>query len=209
MIFGRLATSFLVALLLTVLTSLSFAQEKVPTPTPTPPKPVEYVLPYPGILPDHPLYFLKMARDRILFWFITDPLRKAEFNLLQADKRLNSGLALLSKENYALAESTLSKGGKYLEQVVVEIEKAQKVGKDTDALTSKLSLAALKHQEVLSETLEKLPESNRTGVQDALERAQKVTEWVKETQKKKLEKRLQEKILGRNFSSVRVEAKEK
>ena len=40
---------------------------------------VNYQLPYPGrILPDHPLYFLKMIRDRIWLFFTTNSLKKAE-----------------------------------------------------------------------------------------------------------------------------------
>ena len=56
------------------------------------PSPINYPLAYPGILPDNPLYPLKMLRDRIVFFLINDPFKKAEFNLLQADKRLGAGL---------------------------------------------------------------------------------------------------------------------
>ena len=74
-------------------------------------KDIEYTLPYPGILPDSPLYFLKTARDKIVSFLISDPLKKAEFNLLAADKRLNSGIFLFNKgkEKYKLALSTISK----------------------------------------------------------------------------------------------------
>ena len=40
---------------------------------------VKYELPYPGILPDNPLYFLKQIRDWIMERLITDPLKKIEF----------------------------------------------------------------------------------------------------------------------------------
>src|SRR3989344_1770388 len=76
-------------------------------------KSVDYDLPYPGLLPDHPLYFLKMMRDSAIGFLISDPLKKAEFDLLQADKRLNSGLYLLHNDkdkNAELAQSTISKG---------------------------------------------------------------------------------------------------
>ncbi len=67
------------------------------TPAPVVPK-VEYNLPYPGILPDHPLYFLKQLRDKILDFLITDPVKKAEFYILQADKRLSMGIALTDEK---------------------------------------------------------------------------------------------------------------
>ena len=58
----------------------------VMTPTPTP----NYLLPYPGMLPDNPLYMLKAMRDRVINFLIADSQKKAEFYLLQSDKRLNA-----------------------------------------------------------------------------------------------------------------------
>ncbi|PIZ98613.1 MAG: hypothetical protein COX78_02915, partial [Candidatus Levybacteria bacterium CG_4_10_14_0_2_um_filter_35_8] len=58
-----------------------------------------YELPYPGLLPDHPLYFLKMTRDKIIGFFISDPIKKAEFDILQSDKRLSAGVYLLNKKS--------------------------------------------------------------------------------------------------------------
>ncbi|MBI3576483.1 hypothetical protein HY086_00365, partial [Candidatus Gottesmanbacteria bacterium] len=67
---------------------------------------VEYLLPYPGILPDNPLYFLKAARDKIIEFLIADPVRKAEFYILQSDKRLGMTSMLLEKGNTTRAETT-------------------------------------------------------------------------------------------------------
>lgn len=206
MIIRKIIVAFATFSLLIVFTSFSFAkEEKSATPAASPK--IEYNLPYPGILPDHPLYFLKMARDRVLGWFITDPLKKAEYNLLMADKRLNSGLSLLEKGKTDLAEPTFSKGEKYLEKALDEAEEAQKVGRDTGALMSKLSLATLKHQEVLNEVLQKVPEAAKKGIQNALEKSQKGAERVREVQKKKLEQRLQKRILGQKPGVAKVEAK--
>src|SRR3990172_8326684 len=62
---------------------------------------VSYELPYPGrILPDGPLWFLKVARDKA--WLIVTPsnLRKAELNLLFANKRLSASKLLFEKGKY-------------------------------------------------------------------------------------------------------------
>ncbi|MDP3998925.1 MAG: DUF5667 domain-containing protein [bacterium] len=179
----------------------SAASDNVPTPSAIQSK-VEYTLPYPGILPGHPLYSLKMIRDQISSWFITDPLKKAEFNLLQADKRLNSGLFLLDKGKTDLAESTFSKGENYLEQTIAKVEGAKKAGKDISAMMSKLSLATLKHQEVLTEVLQKIPESNKKGIKESLDKSQKTVQWVREAQTKKLEQRIQEKMLAKKRSLI-------
>lgn len=203
--FRRLTTAILITFFLFALTvSLGFAQDKkVPTPTPTPKPKVEYVLPYPGILPGHPLFFLKSLRDRLVEFFISDPLKKAEYHLLLADKWLNSGLFLLEQGKTDLAERAFAKGEKYLEDALGEAEKAQKAGKDTSALMSKLSLATLKHQEVLTEVLGKIPEPAKKGLQNALEKSQKGIERIREIQKKKIEQRLQERMLGQKKSLVK------
>lgn len=114
-------------------------------------KSVEYELPYPGILPDNPLYFLKAARDRIVGFLISDPLKKAEFNLLQGDKRLNSAVFLFKKgkEKYSLALSTASKGENYFEEAIEKAREAKKQGMDTNDILRRLSDSAYKHQEVI------------------------------------------------------------
>lgn len=151
---------FIVTLSLFLTVSVALAQEQdvegvAVSPTPTP---IKYELPYPGLLPDSPLYFLKTARDRIINFLIADPLKKAEFNLLQADKRLQAGVYLFKKQGKErLAESTISKGENYFEQAIREVEQAKKQGRDTIPILGKLSLAVKKHQEVLKELENKAP----------------------------------------------------
>jgi hypothetical protein len=113
----------------------------------------EYVLPYPGLLPDNPLYFLKTARDNIIGYLISDPLKKAEFNLLQADKRLQAGVYLLqrNKDKIELAHTTISKGQNYFHQALEKTKDAQKQGVNASNMLAKLKAAAQKHEEVLTE----------------------------------------------------------
>lgn len=154
--------------------SAVFAQEQdvegaAISPTPTP---IKYELPYPGLLPDSPLYFLKTARDRLINFLIADPLKKAEFNLLQADKRLQAGVYLFKKQGkQRLAESTISKGENYFEQAIREVEKAKNQGRDTVSILEKLSLAAKKHQEVLEELENKSPADVKGSIVLLRERA--------------------------------------
>ena len=69
----------------------------------------EYPLPYPGILPDNPLHFLKALRDRIILMLMSDPVKEAEFNLLTSDKRIYAAQLLADKGKGQLSISTLSK----------------------------------------------------------------------------------------------------
>src|SRR3989344_991141 len=91
---------------------------------------VEYYLPYPGILPDSPLYKVKALRDRISLWLITDPGKKAEKELLLADKRIGAAVALVDGGKDELAVSTATKGEKYLEQAVNRVLGIADTGQD-------------------------------------------------------------------------------
>lgn len=112
-------------------------------------KHVEYDLPYPGILPDSPLYFLKVVRDNLLGFFITEPLKKADYDLLMADKRLTSASALIDKKNYPLAITTLSKAGNYFDKAIQNAATAKGEGKDASEILNKLWVSSQKHQEII------------------------------------------------------------
>ena len=53
----------------------------------TPQEKVIYNLPYPGLLPDNPLYITKIMRDKITDFLTRDNLKKAELYLLYSDKK--------------------------------------------------------------------------------------------------------------------------
>lgn len=117
----------------------------------------EYQLPYPGLLPDNPLYFLKTFRDRIIDFLVSSPLKKAELDLLQADKRLAASIELAAEGKYDLAESTISKGENYFDDAVSKAKEAKKQGMDTKGVYAKLALSAQKHQDVLTDLEKKAP----------------------------------------------------
>lgn len=102
---------------------------------------VDYYLPYPGILPDHPLYWLKMVRDRIGLVITSGETAKAGKLLLYADKRLGAAWALIDGGKQSLGVSTLTKAEKYLEQAVNSPSDA--------AIKDRLGKAVLKHEEVI------------------------------------------------------------
>ncbi len=119
--------------------------------TPSSNKTIDYELPYPGLLPDNPLYVLKAIRDRIIQVLIVDPIKKANFELLAADKRLNEGVSLFNKgeKKYVLAETTISKGENYFEKGIAQVERAKKQGIITASTSQRFHLASLKHREII------------------------------------------------------------
>ncbi|QQG40788.1 MAG: hypothetical protein HYV37_00490 [Candidatus Levyibacteriota bacterium] len=147
----RILIFFLFFFIVTV--QAAFAQEIISTNAATAaitPTPVEYQLPYPGLLPDSPLYFLKVFRDRLIDFLVSDPLKKAELQLLQADKRLSSGQALFGKGKKDLAESTISKGENYFESGIEKLIDAKKQRFDTKHLERKFSISVRVHKEIIS-----------------------------------------------------------
>jgi hypothetical protein len=110
---------------------------------------VDYYLPYPGLLPDHPLYWLKMVRDRTQLLTTTKPMAKTERLLLYADKRLGAAWALIDGNKQALGMSTLTKAEKYLYEAVDKSRSLSPNEGDVDQLRARLAKAIVKHQEVL------------------------------------------------------------
>lgn len=139
----------------------------------------EYVLPYPGILPDHPLYALKKLRDGILDKLIVDPIRKAEFYILQSDKHLNMTVFLLDKGNAALAGGTSQSAEQFMEKAVKIFTKLKAEGKEIPTyVLEKLTNSIQKHIEVLTELVEKAQGKHKEGLTKLLERATLLWEEV-------------------------------
>lgn len=135
---------------------LKFTVIPSPKPTVSPIPEIKYYLPYPGILPDHPLYTLKMVRDRIWLWLTTDSSKKVEVLLLFSDKRLGAAKALIEGNKINLGVSTLEKGEKYLERATLQLEENKQKGKEVKQIAKQLETAAKKHEEVILKLAETL-----------------------------------------------------
>lgn len=108
---------------------------------------VKYDLAYPGILPDHPLFKLKVLRDKLAVALITDPLKKVDYLLLQTDKGILAAAMLVDKKNIELATQTALKAEHNYTLLTQELYNLpEKPKKD---FFSKLETASKKHQEVL------------------------------------------------------------
>lgn len=108
----------------------------------------DYALAYPGILPDNPLYALKMARDRVIEFLILDQIKKSEFYLLQADKRLSAGKILFGLGKEKAGEEIISKGEKYFNLAVRELKDSGKT--DKNEVIDRMLRSAEKHEEEIT-----------------------------------------------------------
>lgn len=138
----------------------TFAQTLTPTPTEEALEPSvdSYQLPYPGILPDSPLYVLKVIRDKIVGFLISDPLTKADFDVLQADKRLSASVYLqkFSPQKQDLIVSTVSKAENYFQEAIDQVNLAKTQGINVTEELGKLASSSKKHDEVIEDIATKL-----------------------------------------------------
>lgn len=112
---------------------------------------IDYKLAWPGILPDHPLYKLKVLRDKITEKLIANKIKKIEYDLLMADKTIYASKLLFEKGSIPLAKETALKGEHYYTILVSDYKWAfwyrEKIPQDLD---DRIKIAALKHQEVFA-----------------------------------------------------------
>src|SRR3989344_2381375 len=128
---------------------------------------VEYDLAYPGILPDHFLYKLKVLRDKLTVILINDPRKKADYYLLQADKGILATAMLIDQNKIDLAQETVLKAEHNFTLLTYELKKIPK--KPDAKYFQKLKTASLKHQEVLNSLLKRIPEDKQKVFNQVLE----------------------------------------
>lgn len=138
-----------------------------------------YQLPYPGLLPDNPLYSLKALRDKLIEFLISDPIKKAEFDLLSADKRLSIGIVLFEKKKQDLSENTISKGENYLEEGIKNLETAKKEGRQIEiGLLSNYDRSVRKHKEILEGLSQKSSRELKQKFAKDLKRIEKFSQML-------------------------------
>ncbi|MCL4363764.1 DUF5667 domain-containing protein [Patescibacteria group bacterium] len=172
--FGR---AILICLILIILPAMTYVvMESSGASVSTPQEKVVYDLPYPGILPDNPLYFLKIIRDRITEFLTRDNLKKAQLYLLYSDKRVAMAMALAKKGKNQEALSTFSKAEKYFVKIPELLKENKSQGGQTpSSFVETLKLANAKHAELITELMKTLPE----GSQDSLNQLLKLNQSVK------------------------------
>lgn len=118
------------------------------------PQHVNYELPYPGMLPDNPFYFIKVVRDTIVKALINDPYKKAQFSLLTSQKRMYAGKLLIKKGKMQLSFDAIEKSNNYLDDALFSIKEAKKINPknpDLNLFLEQFNTVTLKFGEVLEE----------------------------------------------------------
>jgi hypothetical protein len=171
---------FFVAVYITLATA--YAQVASSTAMQQPePTPLAYQLPYPGMLPDNPLYFLKALRDKLTVFFLSKPLDKADFNLLQSDKNVEASYLLVTQEagKTDLALTTFSQGQDYFEEGINQSVDAKKQGYSITEMSKKLAAANQKHIQILHAIEQQIGKNDTQVFQTETQRAKTFTKQIR------------------------------
>lgn len=141
---------------------------------------IDYELIYPGkISPDHPLWPIKVLRDKIWLLLTTDPGKKVDLRILMADKRLGLSEILFKKDKPELALRTLQKAESYLLEAQILESTNGKNGANTLESLSKLAKSSLKHRQTIDEIFDIAPDDAKSEVLNAQKISITVFEKVK------------------------------
>jgi len=171
-----------------VFTQTTYAQDATsPTPSPTSqPKQtkqasssatVKYDLAFPGMLPDNPLYKLKVLRDRVMLYFTTDPQQKINFYLLQTDKGILASAMLVDKGEDDLAAQTALKAENNYTDLANEMGNLPH--KPDKPFFDKLYTAAAKHQAVLTNLSKRTSGNDKKIFEDTVDFSKRNEQSIK------------------------------
>lgn len=166
----------------------SFSQEVAPSKenkTSSPPVIIKYDLAYPGILPDHPLYKLKVLRDKITAVAISDPRKKIDFYLLSTDKGILASAILVDKGKIDLAIQTALKAEHNYTLLTYELYNLPRKKPNAEFFI-KLKTASLKHQEVLISLIKRVSKEDQKVFQQVVDFSKRNWESVEKYQKQKI-----------------------
>jgi hypothetical protein len=130
---------------------------------------VEYELPFAGVLPDSPLYYLKTVRDNFWLFFKRDNMKKAEVLILFSDKKTAAAQMLTKKGKWEAGGEIMLGAEQNFKRMVdmVILSKNQGVGADEQFIL-KMKQSNKKHREVIEDLLESAPDGSRKQLEEAL-----------------------------------------
>jgi hypothetical protein len=140
----------------------------------------KYLLPFPGMLIDHPLYLLKGIRDSIYQSFIRNPVKKIEFSIMQSDKFLNMAIFLSTQNKPDKIEAALEASYQSAQVAYTEIGKYKQLSSSCPPhLAENLEKSVRNHIDVVTEMEQDKPEADILFLVDDINRFATLLENVK------------------------------
>jgi len=125
-------------------------------------------LPKPGLTPDSPFYFFDTAFEKVNLFFTFNPERKAQKALSYANERLAEVEVVANKSKSKAVAIAMAN---YQEKVSLAKTESKKI-KDKEKIEDLLSTIVdntSKHQEILAELYNKVPEEAKEAIEKAIE----------------------------------------
>lgn len=149
--------------------SVKYVFSQAPSPTPSSPLAlVNYPLPELSITPENPLWPAQAIIDRIQPTFAGGDLSRASLYLHDADSRLVAGRSMYERGKIEESFVVLQKSEGYLMQSY-EMAYLSQNPEEKEVFLLKLSMAALKHREILETILATSPEDGRAVISRLLD----------------------------------------
>jgi hypothetical protein len=141
---------------------------------------IEYDLPYPGMLPDHPLYVLKSTRDTLMVFFTRDHMKKAELLLLLSDKYTSMGIALAEEGQWGASAEALQQSEDTFAEMLDTVKTSQSQGvSPSEEFIQKITLSNDKHKEIIQQLLVTAPQGSRNILEETLHKNDSFKDIIK------------------------------
>ncbi len=121
-----------------------------------------------GLLPGDFFYFLDILSEEIGTLFTFGDVAKAERYISLADERLAEAQELARAGESKRAGKVTKKYQKRLEKALKKAKKAKDEGKDVDEVLSTIAEATVKHQTVLADVYDKVPQEAKGAIEEAM-----------------------------------------
>ena len=130
---------------------------------------VVYDLPYAGITPENPLYFLKQLRDEVTEFLTRDFIKKAELLLLASDKRAHIAIILAQEGKTRQSVEVLADAEEKAMRIPDLLRQSKKQGTaPSERFVYTLKLSNSKHKEIIQEIAKMFPQGQDEQVLSAL-----------------------------------------
>lgn len=146
----------------------------------------------PGVEPDSLLHGLDIAMEKLRLVFTFSSAKRVELHVKYAAERLAEARAMANKGKNDLVEKSITKYHAELENTETELETAKARGEKLDSVVGQIDKVTKRNIVVLTNLLDKVPETAKKGIQNALDKAQKgrakALEAIDKTEEKEEEK---------------------
>jgi hypothetical protein len=124
-------------------------------------------------VPGDALYTVDQATERVRLALAASPEAKARLEANLAQERLEEAVTLTQRNQERNIERALERYQEHIKNAQQNTQQAKENGKDVDEIVDKLTENYLRHQEVLADVYEKVPDNAKGAIEKAIENSMK------------------------------------